>query len=310
MKNLSVFIISLIIALLIAEATLVIKNSNMKNYDIEMWKYSKWLKELSEDEKIGHIHKKSSEAVLQSVKIRTNEYGLRGGPISYEKGKKRFLVLGSSITLGWGVSELDTLSNILDKELGANIEVLNAGVGNYNAVRYINNFTKNLIFLNPDKIILQYFVNDAEKLQNRSGNLLLQKSQLAVSIWSLVQKIRSRMNPVSLFDYYRKIYNKKSDGFIEMQKSLDQLMQYSKDKGVEIIFTMTPDIHQLQPYELYFIHDIMKQEALKRGFTYVDLLDGLKSVEDNRELWAMKGDPHPNALGHKLMADQLLLYLK
>jgi hypothetical protein len=49
---------SLFISLIICESILRIKHSIIPNYDIEMWKYAKLLKVKSENEKIGHIHKK------------------------------------------------------------------------------------------------------------------------------------------------------------------------------------------------------------------------------------------------------------
>src|SRR3978361_996480 len=103
----ALFLLSTIVALALAEGVLRIKNSSMKNYDIEMWRYAKELKIPSPDPKLGHDHVKQSEAVLQSVNIRLNEWGLRGGPVA-AKPSRRILFLGGSITLGWGVKEEDT----------------------------------------------------------------------------------------------------------------------------------------------------------------------------------------------------------
>ena len=60
-------IISVFIALGLAEAALFLKNSNMRNYDIEMWRYSKELKKESENPLLGHEHIPLKEAILQSV---------------------------------------------------------------------------------------------------------------------------------------------------------------------------------------------------------------------------------------------------
>ena len=58
----------------------------------------------------------STSAVLQSVEIRTNEWGLRGGPVPPpQSGQRRILVLGSSVTLGWGVAEDETMVGRLQK---------------------------------------------------------------------------------------------------------------------------------------------------------------------------------------------------
>ena len=97
------FLLSTLVALGAAEAVLRLKNSSMKNYDIEMWRYAKELKVASDDPNLGHDHIKQASALLQSVDIRLNEWGLRGGPVA-PSPTRRILFLGGSITL---VSESD-----------------------------------------------------------------------------------------------------------------------------------------------------------------------------------------------------------
>jgi hypothetical protein len=63
------FVASTAIALGAAELVLRIKNSSMKNYDIEMWRYAKELKIPSQDSSLGHEHVKNASALLQSVDI-------------------------------------------------------------------------------------------------------------------------------------------------------------------------------------------------------------------------------------------------
>jgi hypothetical protein len=131
----ALFLFSTVIALGLAEAILRVKNSSMKNYDIEMWRYARELKVPSPDPKMGHDHVKQSEAVLQSVNIRLNEWGLRGGPVAAHPSR-RILFVGGSITLGWGVKEDDTITARVQRilrEQEPGVEVLNGGVGNYNA---------------------------------------------------------------------------------------------------------------------------------------------------------------------------------
>ena len=72
-RQLSIVTTSLFLGIILAEGTLRFFNSNGKNYDVEMWKYSKQLKS-SEDVNIGHEHKPNAKAMLQNVEIRTNKY--------------------------------------------------------------------------------------------------------------------------------------------------------------------------------------------------------------------------------------------
>src|SRR5215472_16507487 len=91
------FVISTSLAVGAAEGVLRIKNSSMTNYDIEMWRYAKELKARSDNPILDFDHVKNSSSLLQSVTIRTNEWGLRGAPVpAADTNKRRILFLGSS----------------------------------------------------------------------------------------------------------------------------------------------------------------------------------------------------------------------
>src|SRR5580704_8612042 len=107
--SITLMVLSTLVATGLAEGVLRIKNSSMKNYDIEMWRYAKELKVPSADPLLGHDHVRNASAVLESVPIRINEWGLRGGPVS-KAPERRILFLGGSITLGWGVPEDQTVT--------------------------------------------------------------------------------------------------------------------------------------------------------------------------------------------------------
>src|SRR5262245_60816363 len=101
---------SVALSLTAAELLLRVKNSSMTNYDIEMWRYAKELKAKSPDESLDFDHVRSRSALLQSVEIRLNNWGLRGPDVPPRApDERRILFLGGSITLGWGVSEESTV---------------------------------------------------------------------------------------------------------------------------------------------------------------------------------------------------------
>ena len=131
------------------------------------------------DPRLGHDHVANAHAVLQSVNIRTNAWGLRGGSVSDAPARERAasLMLGSSIALGWGVDEDKEVSSFLEKKLKADrqrVEVLNGGVGNDNAERYVaKRFLSGLLHLQPTDLLVLAFVRDGEELTRDSGNVLL-----------------------------------------------------------------------------------------------------------------------------------------
>ena len=297
---------STIVALLLSEVILRVKNSSMTNYDIEMWRYARELKVKSTDPSLDFEHLKNKTAVLQNVEIRLNEWGLRGDPVpAASPDKRRILFLGASTTLGWGVREEETVEKRLEKMLaaaGQPAEVLNAGVGNYNAERYVSRFLKQLTGLKPTDIVVQYFMRDAEDLPPGGGNFLLRHSQLAVTLWVAYHRLFDRTGADNLADRYRKVYEPDQPGFIVMQRELKKLAEYARERGIRLYFMMTPDVHDLVDYKFGFVHDIMRKLAAQDGYVYVDLLPAMTGLRPE-QTWAMPGDPHPTATAHKLMAD-------
>jgi lysophospholipase L1-like esterase len=299
-----VFFVTLAVGLVFVEFALRVKNSSMQNYNIEMWRYAKFLKKVSKDPFLGHEHVASSKAVLQSVEIRTNSLGLRGPEVKSLSPARRILFLGSSITLGWGIDEKDTMTALLQERFtakGEDVEVLNAGIGNYNATRYIRRFFTRFESLQPTDIVVNYFVNDAEVLKAGGGNVLLRNSQLAVTVWNIVQ-VRMNSGANSLVDHYKAVYAEGAPGYKAMVDSMKQLAAYAQKNNVRLYLLMTPDIHQLQDYPFHFIHDKIASLGRDLGFTVCDSYDALK-IYPAEKLWTMPGDPHPNELGNKVMAD-------
>lgn len=301
------FVVSLLVALLIGEGFLRLKNLDMNNYDIEMWKYAKKLKKPSLNPRLGHEHINNSSAVLQSVEITTNNFGMRGKQILSKKEKNRILFLGSSITLGWGVSQEDIMTEKLSEMLNDernSYEVLNAGIGNYNTPRYVELYFSKLYELKPDSIVIQYFVNDAESLDSGGGNWLLRNSQLAVTLMIAINRLIYSGGESSLIDHYKNIYAKNEEGFKEMERSIERLSEDAKKNNQKLFLVMTPDFHNLIDYPFSFIHSKMKGIASKNNIEFLDLLPYFEGIS-KEEIWAMPGDPHPNKKGHEIMASAI-----
>ena len=234
MGSVILFTFSLLVSVLAAEAVLRFNNSSMKNYNIEMWRYARELKSASATPELGHEHLKNKSALLQSVDIRLNDWGLRGGPVTPKPpGGRRILVLGGSITLGWGVPEEQTMTSRLEQmfqEQGKPVQILNAGVGNYNALRYTENYFRNLQGLEPTDIVVHYFLRDAEALEPGGGNILLRNSELAVTVWAALQNVLASHDEYVLQEHYKAVYNPTQPGYQTMEAELKKLADHAKEK--------------------------------------------------------------------------------
>jgi len=303
-------IISIILSLVFCEIILRIKHSVNLNYDIEMWKYAKELKIQVEDKAINHVHRKNESGSFQGVNIKLNNHGQRD--INYDNEflrqyDKRFLIIGSSIPLGWGVKRENTypyLLNELAKKNNKNWIFINGGIGNYNSQRYVNNFLKNWSNLDFNYIIINYFVNDAELLENKKTNFFIKHTHLGVVLWKLFKSFDASLKKENLVSYYENIYNEKSNGFKTNIGELKKLNEYCNNNNIKCILVNMPDIHQLNPYKLNFINKKIENLADEINLKYIDLLPVLENI-DEKKLWNKYQDPHPNSLAHEIISKEI-----
>src|SRR4051794_40571893 len=302
-------VVALTVSFGVAEGIVRLKNASMRDYNTEMWRYGRELKLPNPDPRLGHEHVANAHAVLQSVNIRTNAWGLRGGPVSDAPapGTRRILMLGSSIALGWGVDEDKVVSSFLEKKFeadGQRVEVLNGGVGNYNAERYVERFLTRLAPLQPTDLLVLAFVRDGEELTRDSGNVLLRNSQLALTAWVAATRMMAKASDGPV-EHYKRLYAPGSPSLAVMQAEFGKLATYAREHDIRVTLAMVPDIHlDLTRYPLGFVHEVFARTARDNGFAYVDLLPAFQGLRPE-DIWAMPGDPHPNARGHALMADAI-----
>jgi hypothetical protein len=313
-KTIVIILISLIIGIILCESILRVKHKYLINYDIEMWKYAKQLKKQVQNKKINHIHVPDKSAILQNVEIKINRYGQRD--INYNNKnllnfERSFLVLGSSVALGWGVDNQKTFVNYMNqkaKNKNINWTFVNGGVGNYNTERYINNYFENWSNLNFTDIIIHFFVNDTEVIKTTQTNFFYRNFHLGVVFWKLINSYKNEFTNENLSEYYSKRFEEKSPGFMTAKKELNKLKNHCIKKKKNCHLVLMPDIHKLNPYNLNFINKKMSLVSKEIGFSYLDLLPNFQDKEESK-LWNKYQDPHPNEYAHSLMGESIFNFL-
>lgn len=300
-------VLILVTSIVIIEGVVRVVNSDMKNYDIEMWRYANELK--MQDPVLGHNHLTNKGSVLQGVEIKLNSKGMRSDEFGIDD--KKILFLGSSISLGWGVEQKDSYPGIIQTKLSSNLinyKVLNGSIGNYNTFRYVNNFLSNQTDIEPEVIVINYFINDAETLPINRSNWLIKNSQLFATLTITYKKLFSKSG-FDLKQYYKDLYKDDNQSFLEMKESLNKLSEYSKRTNSQVLLTVIPDIHFLEDYPFETIHEKMKTLSTELGFEYHDLLPSLKNIPFE-ELQIIPGDSHPNEFGHQRISESLYPKIK
>ena len=293
-----VILLSLILIISTLEIAARIIVSNGLNLDIEMLKYAKSFKVISENKDVGLEHRANIKKKLMNVDIVLNSQGFRNS-IDIDHSKKKILMLGDSITLGWGAQ--NTFSYNLEKLLNNNIQVLNAGIGNTNTYMQINNFFQNYSKYDFEMIVLNFFVNDFEKIIIKKSNFFIENFY---SISYFNRKVLKILIKNSLADNYENFYLKTSQDENFVQESLSlikKINEYCKKEKIIFIINYLPELRGMKNYKFNKQIKIMENFAKQNGIKFVNSLNILQNYED-KDLMVTKEDSHYNDKAHLLIS--------
>jgi lysophospholipase L1-like esterase len=282
---------------------------NGMRFDLEMWKYARSLKQVSSNPAIGHEHRPASSDHLMGVDVRINTQKLRDEEYGYERpaGSQRILMLGDSVTLGWGVPVEQTVSKRLEEVLrkeGRRVEVINSGVGNYNTAMEVAYFLTEGTNYDPQVVVLNYFINDAEPTPTYKPLGFLEQSSYAY-VWLsgrfdvVARQLAHRPN---WWKYYWGLYD--SPGWKAAENAIGHLSSYCHARGIGLLIVNYPELRQLKQYRFDRVRASVREAASRHGAEYLDLYDAVRD-EDESKLWVTRLDPHPNSHAHKLFADAM-----
>jgi lysophospholipase L1-like esterase len=280
-------------------------------FDLEMWKYARDIKTVSPNPLIGHRHAAHRAARLMGVDLVTNSAGLRDDrEIAYERqpGVLRVLMLGDSLTEGWGVSLESTFSQRIERmylERGITAEVINAGVGNYNTIQEVESFLTALYKFHPDIVVLNYFINDAEPVPRaHAPGIIESRCYSCVFVAGRIDVLlREFSEHKNWADYYLDLYgNGTAKGWLDVKRAIKRLAEYCKEHEVKLLIANLPELHDVQDYRFQTVTELVRGAANENGVAFVDILPKLKGQESPK-LWVTPVDPHPNAYANQFIAE-------
>ena len=175
------FVLSLLISVFAAEGILRLKNNSMKNYDIEMWRYARELKPLVHGLSWAMTTSRMPPRSCNLSRVRTNIGNCVVGQ-SYRGSRSSVAYCSWAVPLrldGECLRAKQSLSRIefALREKGRSVDVLNGGVGNYNAGGYVQRFFSELQELKPTDIVVHYFLRDAENARPKYRQLATEKQR-------------------------------------------------------------------------------------------------------------------------------------
>ena len=280
------------------------------------------------NDKYAYIHKPGYRDKLQGAEILINSLGLRSPELSRVKkrGILRLMILGDSITFGWGVTQDEILSAQLQEMLdaaGRKWEVINAGVGSWNTRTEYEFIKDQGSPMDIDVIVLLISSNDIDpkstghtyinkdllfksKARNVSNRVayppdflqlfrnpyqfMIEKSYLFSNIYWLVKTRKTVVQKLSWF------YRSDSPAWLDTKNALECLVDYCNENNIKLMVYIYRMDETFAEYFLWY-ENVVKEKGLMIYSFPTHLYD--------RKYWNSPIDRHPNAEGHTIMASQI-----
>jgi lysophospholipase L1-like esterase len=248
------------------------------------------------------------------VSVRINSAGFRDDEYPLEKGESwRIVVLGDSLTFGWGVERDDTFEHLLERALDSTrpTEILNLAAGNYNTVQEVNLFLDRGLRYQPDQVVLFYFINDAEPLPVPSRLEWLGSLRIATFYWSRVKALAARWNPTAGYRaYYSRLYRSDAEGWRRAREALLQLRDACRERGIVLQVVLLPELHELADYAFAREHAVILDFLAGHAIPALDLAPRFAGVSEPTTLWVAPDDAHPNRLAHRMIFEHSLRFIE
>jgi lysophospholipase L1-like esterase len=315
--NLAVLVVAILVSCCGMELALRVVFARSKDFSMEMWKYATQLKQPVANPSLSFAHAPNRSAFLMGVPVSINSQGLRDHEYAQQKPllTYRIMMLGDSTTFGWGVRLEDTAAKFLERKLNAHlppgydkVNVINAGVGNYDTAQEVTYYQTRGRDFHPDLVVLVFFINDPEPVPVEKKGFLIDRSYLIAFATNRFDGVLRHfgMRP-DWKDYYSSLYDDDKPGFQACKQALMSLAHSTRSNGADVLVALLPELHQINAdsYPFKAAHQKIKDVVAAENVPAVELIDGLKNHGPENSLWVTPLDDHPNAKANDLISDQL-----
>lgn len=262
---------------------------------------------------------------LRTGPIQMNPAGFRGPTYSDAKrpGVYRIAVVGDSFTFGNGVRQQDRYTELMQTRLPAHLEVLNFGAGGANTPQHYARVVRVLGEVQPDFILLQWYVNDMEDddttgrpefrslVPFRSLHHWLSRRSALYDVanvpWAELQVALGVTRSYPEYLFTRLGDPNGNDALID-KRFLMGIIDACRTARVPLGVVLFPDTEMPidDTYRFAYLHDRVLNTCAERELSCVDLREDFAQVKDHRTLWASRLDHHPSARANAIAAERIL----
>lgn len=261
--------------------------------------------------------------------LTTNSDGFRSPQYLEQKrpGTFRIVGLGDSVMFGWRVSDHECYLSLLEETLNRTFpnvswEVINTAVPGYNTVMEVETLKAKALLYNPDVVITHYVGNDIDLpnfIRKKEYYLTLKKSFLFEFILhrlrGATQHIADPLVPAPHRSFERRFENdpdRVPDEYKDMvgkdayYRAMKELKALSLEHGFELLIISIQAPNYVK--EICSLSNIPQIEAIEKVTQFMHANE-IKKYSGS-VLTISEDDPHPSAIGHRIMSEFICEYFE
>ena len=269
--------------------------------------------------------------LYKGVPFTTNAFGMRdrARTLAPVPGTYRFAILGASTTMGSGVTDTEHYPYLIEERIpelvpGARAEVLNFAVESYNAVEQVAVVDQTVLGFSPNSIVYIAHETEFEKTLNSLANMVESRTDM-----SAYPELAAIVNEAGLRPGMPRTMAMRSLGAQRdriIGWAYRHIAAQARERGVLPVWVFVPmPVPGTGPCppgsaQLFCFGNVARagaaadaadprvrrlfEIAQEAGFVTLDL-SNVYGDADLASLWIAATDGHPNAAGHRMIADGL-----
>ena len=241
------------------------------------------------------------------------------------------MVIGDSVTEGYGVEWRDVFGPTAQASLGSGYEVVSLGMGGLNAPQEVHILEEVGLRYAPDYVVVNFVLNDcefpsrakaeakyAEANQSKIALLgikinpaikrTLMSSALIYLVNERVADLWGRLKGEEHHDYYEELWRNEKNR-ARVTTAFQKLRALSRDHDFKVIVLVWPMVIDYSDYQFRSVHEWIIEQATANEFAAIDLLP-VYATRPFRTLQVTSEDyVHPNVIGHKMAAAEFVKWM-